>query len=110
MNLSSHTIVEGLRRGLAPKDAALEACRRVVATNKNPRLRDAKGRPNFDVKFYCLGKDGRHAGAGLWAGAEMAVHDGEAARLIDCAALYDDKPRTASTLSDRARPRPPPPP
>lgn len=90
LNLSSHTIVEGLRRGLAPKDAALEACKRIAATNRSPRLRDAKGRPNFDVKFYCVSRDGRFAGASLWAGAKMAVHDGEVARLVDCTPLYDD--------------------
>jgi N4-(beta-N-acetylglucosaminyl)-L-asparaginase len=90
LNLSSHTIVEALRRGMSPTDAALEACKRVAATNRNPRLRDSKGRPNFDVKFYCVDKSGRFAGAGLWAGAKMAVHDGDAARLVDCAALYDD--------------------
>lgn len=92
LNLSSHTIVEALRRGLSPKDATLEACKRIVATNRNPLLRDAKGRPNFDVKFYCVGKDGRFAGASLWAGAKLAVHDGESARLVDCTSLYDDAP------------------
>ena len=90
LNLSSHTIVEALRRGMSPKDATLEACSRIVATNKNPKLRDAKGRPNFDVKFYCVGKDGRFAGASLWAGAKMAVHDGDSARLVECASLYDE--------------------
>ena len=90
LNLSSHTIVEAMRRGMEPKDAALEACKRIAATNKNPLLRDAKGRPNFEVKFYCVNKDGRYAGASLWAGAKMAVHDGEVARLVDCASLYDD--------------------
>lgn len=92
LNLSSHTIVESLRRGTSPKDAALEACKRVAATNHNPRLRDPKGRPNFDVKFYCVTKDGRFAGASLWAGARLAVHDGDAARLVECAALYDAPP------------------
>ena len=91
LNLSSHTIVEALRRGLAPKDAAMEAVKRIVATNKSPRLRDPKGRPNFDVKFYCIAKDGRYAGASLWAGAKMAVHDGDSAKLVDCISLYDEK-------------------
>jgi N4-(beta-N-acetylglucosaminyl)-L-asparaginase len=92
LNLSSYLIVEELRRGRAPQEAALEACRRVVATNLAPRLRDAKGRPTFDVKFYCLARDGRFAGASLWAGAKMAVHDGDAARLVDCASLFDEPP------------------
>jgi N4-(beta-N-acetylglucosaminyl)-L-asparaginase len=90
LNLSSHTIVEAMRRGMAPKDAALEACKRIAATNKNPLLRDSKGRPNFDVKFYCVNKDGHYAGASFWTGAKMAVHDGEVARLVDCTPLYDD--------------------
>ncbi len=90
LNLSSHTIVENLRRGLSPKDATLEACKRIVATNKLDRLRDAKGRPNFQVKFYCVGKDGQFGGASLWAGAKMAVHDGDKARLVDCASVYDE--------------------
>ncbi len=91
LNLSSHTIVEAMRRGLSPKDAAMEAVKRIVATNKAPRNRDPKGRPNFDVKFYCVTKDGRYAGASLWAGAKMAVHDGDSAKLVDCASLYDEK-------------------
>ena len=90
LNCSSFAMVDALRRGLAPQDAVLEAAKRVAATNKNPRLRDAKGRPNFDVKFYCVSKDGRFAGASLWAGAKMAVHDGEGARLVDCAPLYPE--------------------
>lgn len=90
LNLSSFLIVELLRQGKSPKDAAIEACRRVAQHNLLPRLRDEKGRPKFDVKFYCLAKDGRHAGASLWAGADMAVHDGDSARKIPCEPLYDE--------------------
>ena len=91
LNLSSHSIIEALRRGLDPKDALIEVCRRIAASNKLPRLRDAKGRPNFDVKFYCVTKDGRYAGGSLWADARMAVHDGDSARLVNCASLYQEK-------------------
>ena len=90
LNCSSLRIVEALRQGKAPQDAALEACKRIVATNRDPRLQDSQGRPNFDVKFYCVSKDGRFGGASLWAGARMAVHDGESARLVDCASLYNE--------------------
>lgn len=89
LNLSSHLIVEEMRRGRDPKDAALEACRRIAATNRHPTLRDDAGRPNFDVKFYAVSKDGRFGGASLWANAKMAVHDGVEARLVDLASLYD---------------------
>lgn len=91
LNLSSHTIVEALRRGMAPKDALIEALKRIVATNKAKRLQDPKGRPNFDVKFYCVTKDGRFAGGSLWAGAKLAVHDGDSAKLVDCSPLFDEK-------------------
>jgi len=90
LNLSSHVIVEMLRAGKTPAEAVREACRRIVATNLIARLRDAKGRPNFDVKFYCVAKDGRHAGASLWAGAKMAVCDDDGARLVDCVPFYDE--------------------
>ncbi len=92
LNLSSHTMVEELRRGATPKDAALAACKRIVATNKAKRLQDPKGRPNFNVNFYVLAKDGKFAGASLWAGSKMAVHDGEAARLVECTPLFDEPP------------------
>lgn len=92
LNLSSFFIVECLRRGMAPKDAALEACKRVAENNLDPRLRDDQGRPRFDVKFYCIAKDGRYGGASLWSGAKMAVHDGDEAKLVDCAHLFDGRP------------------
>jgi N4-(beta-N-acetylglucosaminyl)-L-asparaginase len=91
LNLSSAMMVEALRRGLAPKDAVTEACKRIASTNKLPRLQDEKGRPNFEVKFYCVSKDGRVAGASLWAGAKMAVHDGDSAKLVECEPLYNEK-------------------
>jgi N4-(beta-N-acetylglucosaminyl)-L-asparaginase len=106
LNLTSHLIVEELRRGSAPKDALVAACRRVVATNLNPRLRDSKGRPNFQVKYYCVAKDGRYAGASLWAGAQMAVHDGESARLVDCTPLYDEAGPCLAGRVQRAEERP----
>ena len=86
LNLSSHTIVEALRRGAVAEGRGargVQADRR--RRTSDPRLRDAQGRPNFQVKFYCVAKDGRYGGASLWAGAKMAVHDGETARLVDCA-------------------------
>lgn len=90
LNLSSFAVVDNLRRGLAPKDALMQAARRIAETNRDKRLQEAKGRPAFDVKLYCLSKDGQFAGASLWAGALMAVCDTENARLIPCEPLYDE--------------------
>lgn len=94
LNLCSFLMVEDLRRGMAPRDAVIDACKRVASTTKAKRLLDAKGRPKFDLKFYCLAKDGRFAGGSLWAGAKFALHDGDSARLVDCVSLYDEPLKT----------------
>ncbi|MFZ0934229.1 MAG: N(4)-(beta-N-acetylglucosaminyl)-L-asparaginase [Bryobacteraceae bacterium] len=56
------TIVENMRHGMTPKDAALDALER-VARNFN---RDRKRLEVIDLKFYALRKDGEYAGASLW--------------------------------------------
>ena len=55
----------------------------------DPRFRDDRGRPNFNVVFYCLTKDGRYAAAHIHGPASLAVHDGETARMVDSASLLD---------------------
>ena len=86
-NLCSFAAVELMRGGTAPREAGLEIMRRVAA-HTVPRLRDKQGRPNFDLKFYLLGKDGRHAGVSMWGPMKFAVTDRDGTRLEDCAALY----------------------
>jgi N4-(beta-N-acetylglucosaminyl)-L-asparaginase len=66
-NLSSFLIVEGLRRGLHPKDAGLEALRRVRANTVERRLRRPDGEPNFSLTFYILNAKGEHAGVSMYA-------------------------------------------
>jgi N4-(beta-N-acetylglucosaminyl)-L-asparaginase len=83
-------IVEWMRQGKSPEDACLEACRRVVDHNKMRRLKNAEGRPTFDVRFFALSKAGEFGGASLYAGGNFAVHDGTAARLVPTASLYKD--------------------
>jgi N4-(beta-N-acetylglucosaminyl)-L-asparaginase len=86
-NLSSYLIVEELRRGKHPKDAGLEALRR-VAKNAEKRLRDAKGQPDFGLNFYVVDRQGRHAGVSMTPGAKYAVCDENGARLEECAPLF----------------------
>ena len=69
-NLSSYLIVEGLRRGLAPKDAGMEALRRVRANTVEPRLLNARGEPNFNLRFFVLDKRGRYAGVAMYHAGE----------------------------------------
>ena len=87
-NCSSFLIVEMMRGGMDPQAACLAAVKR-VADHTEKRLRDGQGRPAFDLKFYALAKDGRHAGASIWSGMQYAVRDAAGGRLVDCAYLYE---------------------
>jgi len=76
----AHTIVENMRHGMSPVDACLEAIKRIV--------RRYKGRPDFQVKFYALNKQGEYGGAAIWDDAELAVSDAKGSRIEPCAYLY----------------------
>ena len=65
-NLSSFAIVEAMRRGAHPKDAAMEALHRVVATTVEHRLLNSLGRPNFGLNFYVLNARGEFAGVSMY--------------------------------------------
>lgn len=85
----AHSIVELMRAGRSPKEAVLEALKR-VARNYNNDSRLEK----FDINFYALRKDGEYAGGSLWSGSrrrdgsftsrKFAVNDGGESRLEDC--------------------------
>ncbi|MCL6480156.1 MAG: N(4)-(beta-N-acetylglucosaminyl)-L-asparaginase [Firmicutes bacterium] len=87
----AHTVVEMMRQGKTPTEACLEALHRVARNYGNDRARLRR----FHLLFYALNKDGVHGGASLWGAArggrprQYAVHDGTAARLVDCAALLE---------------------
>jgi N4-(beta-N-acetylglucosaminyl)-L-asparaginase len=66
--LCSFLVVEELRRGLSPKDAGMEALRRIRAATVERRLRNSRGEPNFNVTFYVLNARGEHAGVALYQG------------------------------------------
>jgi N4-(beta-N-acetylglucosaminyl)-L-asparaginase len=88
-----HTIVEMMRKGLSPTDACLEALHRVARNYNN----DKKKLGTFHIYFYALNKDGVHGSASLWRNgydpgkhARYAVHDGKEAKLVECAAYFDE--------------------
>ncbi len=85
----SHTVVEGMRAGMSPAMACLRALRRIVDTTTEKRLKNADGRPNFDVKFYAVAKDGRYGAASIWSGAKYAVFAEGKNRLEPCAFLFE---------------------
>ncbi|MBA2564824.1 MAG: N(4)-(beta-N-acetylglucosaminyl)-L-asparaginase [Gemmatimonadetes bacterium] len=89
LNLSSHLVVERMRGGAHPRDACLEACRRIVENNVELRLQRDDGRPNFGVNFYALDRTGRFGAASIWSGATFAVADRAGARKEEAAALFE---------------------
>jgi N4-(beta-N-acetylglucosaminyl)-L-asparaginase len=83
-NLASFLIVEGMRRGLHPKDAGLEALKRIKA-NTIARLLNARGEPNFNINFYIINRKGDYAGVGMYSAqanpSRFAVCDEKGGRL-----------------------------
>ena len=69
-NLSSYFIVEEMRRGKHPKDAAMEALRRVKANTVEKRLLNERGLPAFGLSFYVLNAKGEYAGVSMYAGKD----------------------------------------
>jgi N4-(beta-N-acetylglucosaminyl)-L-asparaginase len=88
-NLSSFAIVEAMRRGAHPKDAAMAALRQIVDDTINPSLLNDRGAPNFNVKFYVVDAAGACAGAALYGGdaVQYAVCTENGAELRVCDAL-----------------------
>lgn len=66
-NLCSYLIVENLRKGMHPKDAGMDALRRVRANTVEKRLRKDNGDPNFNINYYILNAQGVHAGVAMYA-------------------------------------------
>jgi len=80
----AHTVVENMRRGMSPQDAAMDAIKRVAARYGNNREELAK----FNLNFYAVNKKGEYGGAVLWKGGRFAVHDGKEAKIVESAYLY----------------------
>lgn len=79
----AHTVVENMRRGMSPQDAAMDAIKRVAARYGNNREELAK----FNLNFYAVNKKGEYGGAVLWKGGRFAVHDGKEAKIVESAWL-----------------------
>src|SRR5206468_4615338 len=71
--LCSFLIVEEMRRGTHPKDAGMEALRRIKANTNEKRLLNNEGNPDFGINFYVLNARGEHAGVTMYEGARYAV-------------------------------------
>ena len=96
-NLSSYAIVDNLRRGMAPKDAAVDVLKRIQSNTVEKRLLNSKGLPKSNVTFYVLARDGRHAGVCFYARAdrertEYAVCTESGPQTLACESLLGDAP------------------
>jgi N4-(beta-N-acetylglucosaminyl)-L-asparaginase len=69
-NLSSYLIVEGMRRGMHPKDAGMEALQRIKSNTVEQRLLNDRGLPSFNVRFFALNARGEHAGVSMYVSGE----------------------------------------
>jgi N4-(beta-N-acetylglucosaminyl)-L-asparaginase len=91
-NLSSFYIVENMRRGMHPKDACIDALKRIKAGTVEKRLLDEKGQPNFHLVFYALNKKGEYAGVSMFENIKYAVCDENGPRTVACEFLLPGKP------------------
>ncbi|MEK6701014.1 MAG: N(4)-(beta-N-acetylglucosaminyl)-L-asparaginase [Planctomycetota bacterium] len=87
-NLSAYTMVMLMERGMTPAQAAMEAMKRVADRTKEKRLKDAKGRPLFDLKMYAVRKDGAWGGATMCEGGARAVATKDGARAAKVPGLF----------------------
>lgn len=92
--LCSFLVVENMRRGMAPKDAGMDALRRIRANTVEKRLLNGRGLPNFNVTFYALNARGEHAGVALYGGADAryAICTEQGARHVPIEPLLPGSP------------------
>ena len=74
----AHTIVDQMRLGATPKEAGMEALRRIAANYNDDMTRLCY----LDMIYYIVRRDGAYAGVSLWSTTEtgerkkFVVHDG----------------------------------
>ncbi len=90
-NLSSFMIVEEMRRGAHPKDAAIAGLKRIAKNTVEKRLLNAKGQPNFGLNFYVLNAKGEHAGVAMYE-STYAVCTENGAQVVKTDALFAGSP------------------
>jgi N4-(beta-N-acetylglucosaminyl)-L-asparaginase len=81
-----------MRLGKHPKDAGLEALRRIGANTVDKRLLDDKGRPNFQMIFYALNSKGEYGGTSMFP-TKYAVCTEKGGQLLDTSSLYPEPPK-----------------
>jgi N4-(beta-N-acetylglucosaminyl)-L-asparaginase len=75
--VGAHTVVEYMRQGMHPRDAAAAAVKRVLSKHP-PDI-------TWNLNFYAMNKAGQHGGAAIQQGSRYAVCDAGGARLVESA-------------------------
>ncbi len=86
-NVSSFAAVELMRGGMSAEEAAVEVVQRIANRTRPDQLAE-NGRPDFNVQFFLLNKNGDHAGASMHSGKQLAVSDNNGTRLENCIPLF----------------------
>jgi N4-(beta-N-acetylglucosaminyl)-L-asparaginase len=89
-NLCSYLIVEEMRRGRHPKDAGMEALKRVQKNTVEKRLKNGRGFPNFGLNFYILNAKGEYAGVSMYE-SNYAVCTERGPETLPTTALLEGK-------------------
>jgi N4-(beta-N-acetylglucosaminyl)-L-asparaginase len=77
----AHTIVENLRHGMSPKDAAMDVLKRIAKNFHN----DKQWLSAVDIQFYVLRNDGQYAAVSLWKrNARYTINEGSQSRYEPC--------------------------
>ncbi|MFP5379161.1 MAG: N(4)-(beta-N-acetylglucosaminyl)-L-asparaginase [Vicinamibacteria bacterium] len=90
-NLCSFLIVEEMRRGRHPKDAGLEALRRVQKNTIEKRLLNPRGLPAFGLNFYIVNAKGEYAGVSMYEASYAACTE-KGPETLPCEALLEGRP------------------
>lgn len=89
VNLAAFRVVDLMSRGMSPSEATMAVAKIVADHTKEKRLLTPDGKPNFNVRFYALRKDGAFGCATMYAGHQFAVRDSVGSRLVNAPSLYD---------------------
>jgi N4-(beta-N-acetylglucosaminyl)-L-asparaginase len=81
-----------MRRGAHPKDAGMEALKRIKANTIEKRLLNSRGNPNFGINFYILNSKAEYAGVTMYEGASFAICNDRGPQIIKSDALLPGKP------------------
>jgi N4-(beta-N-acetylglucosaminyl)-L-asparaginase len=88
-SLCSFMIVESMRNGASPKDAGMAALKRIAEKTVEKRLKNSRGKPNFNVNFYILNARGEYAGVAFYP-SRYAVCTENGPQTLACETLYTD--------------------